>query len=83
MNLSRRQKRELKGLGIYYDYLKITEDKGRYILEQGIGVYFDDMDEYTVGLPKEVTVFKVREDWNFDWDEGKWLYSGRTGRRVG
>ncbi len=73
-------RRGLERIGIHYDFLKITGEKSKYILEQGIRVYFDDTDEYFLEIPEGVVVFKIRETWNFDWEERKWVYDERTGR---
>lgn len=71
---------ELQTLGIHYTRLKITGEKAQYILDNGITVYFDDCDEYFVDLPESVTVFKIRESMNFDFEEHhKWYFSDRTG----
>jgi len=63
---------ELREIGIAYHHLAITGEKIEYIKQHGIEVFFDDMDENMVGLPASVTVFKIREEWNFDFDEMKW-----------
>jgi hypothetical protein len=63
---------ELEMYGITYDVLKITGDKARYILHEGIGVLFDDVDEYFLELPEDVAVFKVRQKCNFDFSRGMW-----------
>ena len=73
---------QLKQLGIFYHYLKITGDKAKYILENGISIYFDDTDEYFLNLPETVTIFKVREPWGFDFDDSRWLYSDKTGKNI-
>jgi hypothetical protein len=76
-------KDELQTLGIQYDHLKITGEKAKYILEKGITVYIDDCDEYYLELPESVTVFKIRESMNFDFDEHhKWVYSNKTGINI-
>ncbi len=63
---------ELAEYDITYQTIKITREKAGYITAQGISVLFDDMDEYFVDLPQEVAVFKVREHYNFDFEEKKW-----------
>lgn len=72
----------LNELGISYNILKITRDKKRFILEEGIEVLFDDTDEYFVEVPEHVAVFKVREHYNFDFKQSKWLYTEKTGRKM-
>lgn len=71
---------QLKELNIKYHHLVLTGDKADYITENGITIYFDDTDEYFLELPESVTVFKIREPWNFDFEDHKWLYSVETGR---
>ncbi|MFQ6035515.1 MAG: hypothetical protein ACE5NM_06670 [Sedimentisphaerales bacterium] len=70
-------KAELKNYGITYHVVKITGDKVSYILGQGIGVLFDDVDHYFVDLPEEVAVFKVRQKYNFDFAEKRWRTANR------
>ena len=74
---------ELENYGITYHKIKITGNKADYIMDESIEVVFDDIDEYFLSLPKGVAVFKVREKYNFDFTEKKWLYSEETGRKVG
>jgi len=71
---------DLDNLEIHYHHLVVTADKADYITKNGINVYFDDTDEYFLELPESVTVFKIREPWNFDFEEKKWVYSDKTGK---
>jgi len=64
---------QLEGYGVTYDEIKITGEKSRYIVKEGIEVLFDDMDHYFADLPAEVAVFKIRQKYNFDFDEKRWL----------
>jgi len=64
---------ELRGYGITYDVIKITSEKSQYILKEGIKVLFDDVDEYFLDLPAEMAVFKIRQKYNFDFAEKRWL----------
>ena len=75
---------ELSQLDIYYDNLVITGNKADYILKEGIKIYFDDTDEMFINLPSSVTVFKIREDGNFDFTKGvhKWVYGNKTGINI-
>lgn len=73
---------DLDELGIHYHHLVITPDKTDYIIKNGISIYFDDTDEYFLDLPESVTVFKIREPWNFDFENKKWVYSEKTGKTI-
>lgn len=75
-------RKDLKDLGIHYDCLEVTDDKAEYIQKNGITIYFDDTDEYFLNLPESVTVFKIREPWNFDFENRKWLYNDKTGKST-
>ena len=72
----------LDELGIEYDFIKITKDKISYILEQGIEALYDETDEYFIGLAEDVAVFKVRGHYNFDFNDKKWIYSDKTGKKI-
>ena len=63
---------ELERYGITYHIIKITAEKAKYILKEGIGVLYDDVDEYFLELPEEVAVFKIRQKYNFDFVRKKW-----------
>ncbi len=56
--------------------------KARVIAEKGIAIYFDDQDEMTGEIPETVTVFKIRNGGNFDFERKKWLYSDQTGIKL-
>lgn len=63
---------ELQKYGITYHVIKITREKAGYILNEGISVLFDDVDDYFLELPEEVAVFKIRQKYNFDFTLNKW-----------
>ena len=63
---------QLQSYGITYDVMKITREKSDYILKEGIGVLFDDVDQYFLDLPAEVAVFKIRQKYNYDFAEKRW-----------
>ena len=69
---------ELDFLGIEYGQIVITANKAKYIIENRIDVFFEDTDEYYLGLPESVLVFKIREDGNFNFDTHKWVGSEKT-----
>jgi len=71
--------------GIRYDELILVdrfEAKAEVIVEKQIGIYFDDMDEMLMHVPETVTVFKIRNDGNFDFPAKQWLFSKITGRQI-
>ena len=72
----------LKDLEISYSEIIITSEKAEYIKEQGITIFFENEDEYFLELGEEVTVFKIREEGNFDFSEKKWIGSKRTTKMI-
>ena len=72
----------LEGLNIYFDCLIMTAEKKKWILTEKIDIFFEDTDEYFLDLPKEVIVFKIREDGNFDFSDKKWIYGEETGKKI-
>jgi uncharacterized HAD superfamily protein len=73
---------ELKELGIQYSTLALVSKKAEYILTHKVNIYFDDTDEYFLELPEEVTVFKIREDGNYDFSAKKWIGSRKTTKLI-
>jgi hypothetical protein len=73
---------ELDYLGIEYNQIVITSKKAEYIRQQGITIFFENQDEYFLELGEEVTVFKIREDGNFDFAEKKWIGSNKTTKML-
>jgi hypothetical protein len=74
---------DANSFGVRFDMLRMVrrlEDKAAAIRELGVDVYIDDQDECLMDIPPEVTVFKIRNDGNFE--GSKWLYSSRTGRNI-
>jgi len=71
--------------GIRHDEIILVnslEEKAKVIEERGVAVYFDDQDECLQGIPENVTVFKIRNGGNFDFEDRKWLYSAKTGKEI-
>lgn len=58
------------------------EEKSRVIAEKGISVYVDDQDEILMHVPENVTVLKIRNGGNYDFEERKWLFSDVTGKMI-
>ena len=76
---------QLAGWGIGYDELHFARslsDKGRLCRELEIDTYFDDQDECVVGVGEKTTVFKIRNGGNFDFEEAKWLSTGKLTRLL-
>ena len=75
---------ELATLGIKYtDIIYANKDvdcKAKAIQELGIEVFFDDMPEFLVHIDKGIACFLVREDYNFDYKNKKFLFTDFTGR---
>ncbi len=77
---------QLTALGIEYHHLHIvgpkksylTEEtmwtrKGDFCREHNIDVLFEDMDEFIEHIPKSTLVFKIRNGWNFCFNQLAWL----------
>ena len=58
------------------------DGKAEVIANRGISIYFDDQDEMLLNIPENVTVLKIRNGGNYDYEERKWLYSEETGRMI-
>lgn len=75
--------KDLSEYGIHYDEVVLVNtfsQKAAEIKRLEIGIYIDDMDEVITHIPETVTVLKVRNGGNFE--DNKWLYSDKTGRRI-
>jgi len=64
---------ELMRLGIEFNFIIITDKKAEYIRQNNITIFFENTDEYFLELGKDVVVFKIREEGNFDFDKKKWV----------
>ena len=76
---------ELETYGIFeedYDKIVITAEKAKYIIENNIELLIENTDEYFQNLPASVCVLKVREDGNFNFHTGKWIYGDKTGENI-
>lgn len=56
--------------------------KAQVIKDLNIKVFFDDMDEVITHIPADCVVFKIRNEGNYDFSDGKWLYSKFTGKQI-
>ena len=80
-----RAREDMERYRIRYDGLVLVSafaEKAVKIRELGIAVYFDDQDEVLQHIPEGVTVLKVRNGGNFDFEDRKWLYSRQTGQEI-
>ena len=73
---------ELDYLGIEYSEIVITAQKGQYIKDNKITIYFENEDEYFLELGEEVTVFKIREVGNFSFPAEKLIGSKKTTKMI-
>jgi len=78
----RETEKELEKWGIWFEHLIISGQKSKVILENGIQVVFENEDEQFQDVPKSVMVLKVREEGNFDFGSGRWVYDKRTGYEI-
>ena len=77
--------RDVERFGVRYDEIILVssfEQKAVEIERLGIAVYFDDQDEMLQHVAEGVTVFKIRNGGNFDFEASKWLFSDRTGKLL-
>jgi hypothetical protein len=80
-----RAKKDVQRFGVRCDEVVLVnsfEQKAAEIRRLGIKVYFDDMDEMLMHVPEGVTVMKVRNGGNYDYEQKKWLYSAQTGYQI-
>ena len=63
-------------------FARSLEDKGRLCRELAIDIFFDDQDECIVPVDERTLVCKIRNGGNFDFDERKWLSTGRLTRLL-
>ena len=70
---------ELENLGIAYDHLIITDNKQKFIKDNGISLLIDDQDENFIKLGPEVCCLKVREDCNYCFKSYRWYFDEKTG----
>ncbi|MFG0333649.1 MAG: hypothetical protein ACF8TS_09835 [Maioricimonas sp. JB049] len=78
-------RRDVASFGIRCDEVILVDRfdaKATVIAERNIAVYFDDQDEMLLHVPEGVTVLKIRNGGNYDFEERKWLFSDQTGRQV-
>jgi len=68
----------------YTDIISVDSfpQKAKEIDRLGISVFFDDMDEVLKHIKSNVTVLKIRNEGNFDYDDKRWVYSEDTGRQI-
>lgn len=69
---------ELDVLGIRYNKLVLTANKASYVLKNNVQYLYENSDEYFLTLPTDITVFKIREEHNFNFITHKWIASRQT-----
>ena len=69
---------ELDQYGIEYSEIVITQDKAKFIRENSVTIFFENSDLYFLELGEEVTVFKIREAANFDFEKHLWIGNSKT-----
>lgn len=78
-------KRDVASFGIQCDEVILVnrfDAKAEVIAEKQISVYFDDQDEMLMHIPEEVTILKIRNGGNYDFETRQWLFSTQTGRHI-
>lgn len=76
---------DLARYGIRCDELflvKSLDGKAEVIVREGISVFFDDQPECLRDIPATTHVLLMRNGGNFDFEQRKWVLSGRTGRLL-
>ena len=84
-NDRRKTTTDLKTWDIYYDHLVMVgrlSDKPRHIEENKVDIFIDDQDECLQNMPPNVTIMKIRNGGNYDYNNHKWLYSNLTGTQI-
>ena len=77
--------RDVAEFGIRCDEVVVVrsfEQKAVEIAKRGISLYVDDQDEILMHVPEDVTVLKIRNGGNYDYESRKWLFSQQTGRMI-
>jgi hypothetical protein len=80
-----RAKADLQHYGIRHDELILVsslEGKAEVIAREEIQVFFDDQPECLKGIDSMRNVMLVRNGGNFDFEDGRWILSRRTGKLV-
>jgi hypothetical protein len=84
-NDAEKARRDVARFGVQCDEVIVVsrfEAKAEVIAEHNLAVYFDDQDEILLHIPEGVTVLKIRNGGNYDFEDRKWLFSNRTGRLI-
>ena len=69
---------EIKGLGISYDHLILTDDKQKEIKDNKIDLFIDNEIENFIGLSNDVCCLLIREQMNYCWETNRFLGSKKT-----
>lgn len=82
---ARMAERDVAKFGIRSDEIILVNRfaaKAEVIKEKKIAVYFDDQDEMLLHIPDGITVLKIRNGGNYDFETRQWLFSEITGRMI-
>ena len=74
--------KELESKNLKYDYLTLSDDRVKYVIENQIDVLFETEDSHLQNVPSGVLVLKVRDGENFCFESKRWLYSDSTGELI-
>jgi uncharacterized HAD superfamily protein len=73
---------ELRGLGIDYDHLIITDDKQEVVSGNQIQLMIDNEDEAFQEVGPVVCCLKVREQGNYCYKSFRWIGSDKTVKQI-
>lgn len=82
---AQKAERDVAKFGIRSDEIILVNRfaaKADVIKEKMIAVYFDDQDEMLLHIPAGITVLKIRNGGNYDFESRQWLFSEITGRMI-
>lgn len=77
--------KELDGWGIKYKELILVnsfEEKAVVIKKLGIEVFFEDQPEMLIDVDQSTTVFLIRNEGNFEFEDKKWMFSSKTAKLL-
>ena len=69
---------ELKELGIFFDYLILTDNKQKVIKENSIDLFIENEIENLQGIDSGVCCLLIREQMNYCWKSERFLGNKKT-----